>query len=233
MIRNIVGEIDEPRSQASAAYQFVRRDIIAGRFPPMAKLKIHDLARELTVSPGAVREALSRLVAENLVTSRDQRGFAVAELSIADLQDLTELRCEVEAIALNRSLDRGDIEWESRLLAAAHRLRATPQRLASDGVTQNPEWRQEHAAFHHALVSGCQSRRLLSLHAQLYEQSERYRVLSASYNTARDLYHEHDIILKLALARKRHELIEAMQAHIRRPSDNIVSASRKQGAGSA
>lgn len=39
---------------------------------------------------------------QQLVVSQDQRGFHVAPLSIADLRDLTDLRCEIEAIARRR-----------------------------------------------------------------------------------------------------------------------------------
>ena len=95
-------ESDGPRSQTSLAYEVIRSDILNGRHLPEKKLKIQELALELDVSPGAVREALSRLVPEQLVVSRDQRGFVVAPLSIADLIDLTDLRCEIEAVALRR-----------------------------------------------------------------------------------------------------------------------------------
>jgi len=50
------------KSQTSMAYETIRGDIIAGVHEPGKKLKIQDLADELNVAPGAVREALSRLV---------------------------------------------------------------------------------------------------------------------------------------------------------------------------
>src|SRR3546814_9460702 len=70
---------------------------------PNKKLKVHELALSLGISPGAVREALFRLVSEHLVETRDQRGFAVTPVSITDLQELTDLRCDIESIACRRS----------------------------------------------------------------------------------------------------------------------------------
>lgn len=224
-------EAGSPRSQTSAAYEIVRGDILAGRHAPGKKLKIQDLASELKVSPGAVREALSRLVPEQLVVSRDQRGFAVAPLSIADLEDLTELRCDIEAIALRRSVELGDVNWEAGLLAAAHRLRVTPV-LDPRGVIQlNPAWVAAHAEFHTALVAACGSRRLLALHAQLYEQSERYRGLSAPYESKRDVPGEHQKIVDLALARDADGLVAATIDHIRTTTRLIVDAARTQALG--
>jgi len=219
-----------PRSQTSLAYEVIRHDIIAGRHQPGKKLKIQELADELKVAPSAVREALSRLVPEQLVISRDQRGFVVAPLSIDDLIDLTDLRCEIEAIALRRSVEKGDIDWEVRLISAAHRLRALPQPRPRDGDAmedQTSDWLAKHADYHAALVSACGSRRLMALHAQLYEQSERYRIMSALIETTRDVVDEHQQLVDLALARDADGLVAMMTKHIRLTTDLIVAAAEK------
>src|SRR3546814_9410187 len=64
---------------------------------PNKKLKVHELALSLGISPGAVREALFRLVSEHLVETRDQRGFAVTPVSITDLQELTDPSCDIRS----------------------------------------------------------------------------------------------------------------------------------------
>lgn len=213
-------DVEGPRNQTTVAYEAIRADILSGRHVPEKKLKIQELAEELGVSPGAVREALSRLVPESLVVSRDQRGFLVAPLSLADLEDLTDLRCEIESLALRRSVARGDVNWEAGILAAEHRLRS---KIAPAGEGEAEAlWRQNHAAFHAALVSACGSRRLLNLYAQLYEQSERYRGLLFHLNSDRDVDDEHHQIVEYALARDADALVSAMAAHLRRTSDLIV-----------
>jgi GntR family carbon starvation induced transcriptional regulator len=218
---------DSPRNQTSAAYETIRADIIAGAHPPGKKLKVQDLAEDLNVSPGAVREALSRLVPEQLVISRDQRGFVVAPLSISDLEDLTDLRCEIESIALKRSVELGDIDWEVRVLAAAHKLRALP-RPQPGKSKMIAGWVTAHKDYHNALISACGSRRLIALHAQLYEQSERYRSLSAFAGEARDIVEEHQTIADLALTRDSDGLIKCMVGHIRETTDLIIAAAKNQ-----
>lgn len=223
-----------PRSQASLAYDAIRRAILNGRHEPGTKLKIQDLATELDVSPGAIREALSRLVPEQLVVSRDQRGFVVAPLSIGDLEDLTELRCEIEGIALRRSVERGDVSWEADILAAAHRLRAlkiaTRPNSPSETETLLADWGQAHGAFHSALVRACGSRRLFTLHAQLYEQSERYRVQSFFVESTRNIDAEHQEIVDLALTRDADGLVGAMCAHIRETTRLIIAHAQREAA---
>lgn len=219
----------EPRSQTSLAYSRIRRDLLGGRYAPGERLKITDLATALDVSPGAVREALSRLVPEQLVVSRDQKGFVVAPLSIQDLEDLTDLRCEMEAIALRRSVALGDESWEAQVLAAAHRMRRT-KRLADEQRTLTSEWVERHAAFHAALVSACGNRRLLDVRAQLYQQSERYRGLSVYVDDDRDIDAEHQALVDAALDRNADRLVDLMYAHLRTTTAKIVSASRASSA---
>jgi DNA-binding GntR family transcriptional regulator len=219
---DFVADVEGPRNQTTVAYEALRADILVGRYPPEKKLKIQELAEELGVSPGAVREALSRLVPEELVVSRDQRGFLVAPLSVADLTDLTDLRCEIESLALRRSVELGDVNWEAGILAAEHRLRS--KIVVVGGEDPNVKWRQNHAAFHTALVSACGSRRLLGLHAQLYEQSERYRGLSFHADADRDVETEHHRIVEFALARDAAALVSAMVDHLRFTTKLIVDA---------
>jgi GntR family carbon starvation induced transcriptional regulator len=202
-------ENEGPRSQTTLAYEAIRSDILNGRHLPERKLKIQELAVELDVSPGAVREALSRLVPEQLV-----------------LIDLTDLRCEIEAVALRRSVERADRDWEANILAAEHRLRGEVVVIGTDEPKLNPAWVRTHAAFHAALVSACGSRRLLALHAQLYEQSERYRGLSLHVEAPRNVTDEHHAIAKMALARDAENLIRTTVEHLRKTTDLIVAAAQ-------
>jgi len=219
-------ERSTPTSQTTLAYSRLRSDVLAGRLAPGERLKVLDLAKALEVSPGAIREALSRLVPEQLVVSREQKGFAVAPLSIEDLEDLTDLRCEVEAIALRRSVARGDSEWEAAVLATAHRLRRTPSQTSETDKSLSPEWVERHAAFHAALVAACGSQRLLAFHAQLYEQSERYRGLATHLETNRNVDSEHQHLVDAALDRNADLLVELMLTHMRKTTAKIVSGAR-------
>ncbi|QKR99792.1 FCD domain-containing protein [Sphingomonas sp. CL5.1] len=216
-----------PRSQTSAAYSEIKSGILTGRIGGGEKLKINDLAAQLSVSPGAVREALSRLVPEGFVISRDQRGFTVAPLSIADLLDLTRLRCDIEEIALRRSVAEGDAAWEASVLATAHRLRRTP-RVIDDAP--NLDWLAQHESFHRALVNGASSPRLLMLNSQLYQQLERYRVLAWKADRARDVDAEHQGLVDAALDRDADALVRQARAHFEKTAVLIVDAAKNDDA---
>ena len=76
-----------------------------------------------------MREALTRLLGEALVTSEGQRGFRVAPASLEDFHDLTEVRQLVETEALRQSIARGDEAWESQIVAAFYRLSKVEERV--------------------------------------------------------------------------------------------------------
>jgi GntR family carbon starvation induced transcriptional regulator len=213
------------KSQASTAYTRLKADVLSGRVVPGERLKISELAASLEVSPGAIREALSRLVPEQLVVAIDQKGFIVAPLSIEDLEELTDLRCEIEAIALRRSVARADPEWEVAILGAAHRLRRTPVPASAD---TSAEWMERHDKFHAALVSGCGNRRLLELHAQLFQQSNRYRSMTLSMGTGRNLEAEHQALVDAALDHNADLLVDLTTRHFRETTALIVGAARRQ-----
>lgn len=210
-------------SQASFAYDTIRADILCGGHMPNKKLKVHELALGLGVSPGAVREALFRLVSEHLVETRDNRGFAVAPVSIADLQELTDLRCEIESIACRRSVERGGLDWEGGLVAAQYRLRATSADYATTGVV-SLDFLNAHADFHAALTAAAGNGRLLIMRAQLYEQYQRFRAFFSQFAGRRHLAADHDKLAELALARNADGLVEAMVEHLSETTRRIVKA---------
>src|ERR1700744_4291104 len=156
-------------------YEQIRGDLIACRLLPGQRLKTNELSERLNVSLGAVREALSRLTAEGFVVSERQRGFSAAPVSGEDLHQLTEATIDVDSICLRRSIANGDVEWETTVVAAFHRLKRTP--LFSDEnpgqISQN--YTHAYGKFRHALVSACDNAWLLRLRDTLHAQTERYR----------------------------------------------------------
>ena len=115
-------------SRTEDAHTQLRADILACRIRPGERLRILELAGRLGVSHTVVREALSRLSADGLVVAEAQRGFTVAPVSPKELADLTDVRVTIECDALRRSIERGDIAWESRIVASAHALARTAER---------------------------------------------------------------------------------------------------------
>ncbi|MFX9665144.1 GntR family transcriptional regulator, partial [Acinetobacter baumannii] len=86
--------------------------IIFGRLRPGQRLTLEKLRPAYGVGISTLREILSRLTPEGLVTAEGQRGFQVAPCSAEDLKEIAALRLLIEKDALVKSFQAGDMEWE-------------------------------------------------------------------------------------------------------------------------
>jgi len=198
------------------AYQSIRANILACRVLPGSKLNIAALSAELNVSLGAVREALSMLQSEALVESEPQRGYTVSPISAKELDDITEARIGLEAMCMRASIARGDLGWESELVAAFHRLTRLGESAGGRDLHLNEAWSQAHGEYHAQLVGACGNDWLLRLRRMLYQQSERYRRMSVPLASApRDVHGEHRAIFEAVLARDPERAVALLEAHLR------------------
>lgn len=82
----------------------LRKAIITSTFKPGERLPLRDLAERFNVSTQPIREALSELEKEGLVTSEPRKGAMVARLSVDELLDIYEIRATLEAMATERAV---------------------------------------------------------------------------------------------------------------------------------
>ncbi|MDE2580876.1 MAG: GntR family transcriptional regulator [Rhodospirillales bacterium] len=214
-----------PRTKAAAAYERLRADILSCAIPPGARLPVEFVADRYKVGPTPAREALNRLAAEGLATLAEQRGFSAAEVSPADLIELTDTRCLIEEAALRRSMQTRLPDWEEGLLLAAHRLARTPNSATDAVFRENPEWERQHAAFHAALIGGAGSRWIAGFGETLNQQFRRYRALAmgAAY-PGRDAQAEHEALARAALGPDADHAARLLRRHYQRTAAIILAA---------
>lgn len=175
-----------PKTLSEQAYVQLRSEIQSGALLPGAKLSTTAMKQRFGLSLSTVREALTRLLGDALVTLEGQRGFRVAPVSLFDLHDLLAVRRLVEGEALARSIERGDDGWEGGVVSAYHELQRIEERLSvtigaageADIARLGQIWEERNARFHMSLIAACQSPRLLRLYGELYDQTARYRQVS-------------------------------------------------------
>jgi DNA-binding GntR family transcriptional regulator len=213
------------RTLVESAYATLRREILDGAFEPGAKLRTEELRARYNISGSTMREALTRLLGEALVTTEGQRGFRVAPASLDDFQDLTEVRKLIETEALRQSIARGDEAWESQIVATFYRLSKIEERLGEDPTGPLGEFEARNREFHHALIAACPSRWLHHMIGLLFQQSERYRRIALAKRTIpRDVHAEHRAIFDATLARNTELACQLTTDHIERTLTVLRSA---------
>jgi GntR family transcriptional regulator, carbon starvation induced regulator len=212
-----------PATQTEAVFRSLRTDILRGRLLPGAKLRIDELRSRYSQGASPLREALSRLAAEGLVRAEGQRGYWVADVSLADFEDITRMRAKLEPWALQLSIENGDLAWEGDVVSAFHRMARIEQLLTDPTEDVSEQWDDTNREFHMALIARCGSPWLLNFTGMLYDRSQRYRHLSVVGGNVRyqDLNAEHNAIMDYALARKVAPACEALLQHITSRAGNV------------
>ncbi len=213
----------ESKTVTDYVYRRIRGDILVGNLQPGVKLKVETLRHQYGVGINSLREALVRLAADGLVIAEGQRGFTVLPVSIADLKDITSMREALECLALRRAIEYGDIEWEAGIVAAYHKLSRAESLLEQDKERHALEWEERNREFHSALIAACQSRWLLHFQTILYDQSQRYRMLSLTDKAIpRDEQHqEHRRLMEASLARDADRAADLLKQHISKAAEGL------------
>jgi len=214
-----------------AVYGRLRNDILLGVLRPGDKLKLDSLRQSYAASVNTLRETLSRLVSDGLVANEGQRGFTVVPVSLADLRDITEMRRMLECHAARLSIQHADLDWESRVVAAYHKLSKVEELVESDPSRHGPLLEACNREFHTAIISACGSRWLLNFHGVMYDQSLRYRMLAFKVRDfPRDQSRrEHREILDAALARDAQRLTAVLTTHITKGAELYVEQDLARG----
>jgi len=198
---------------AETSYRRIRADIIFGRLPPSQKLKLDSLKETYETSVSTLREILNRLSSEGLVVAEGQRGFEVTPISATDLREIAALRLLLETHALEQSFERGEMEWEARLVATHYKLSRMEQLMATGDTSRAEDWKRYDWEFHQALISACGSKLLMETHSAVFDKYLRYQMVALSYR-GEIASREHQQLLDAALKRDQKTAIKILTVHI-------------------
>ena len=225
----IPGSSDHANTLIGKAFESIRRDIIASKLKPGEKLRITRLREDYGIGTSPLREALSRLVSEGLVTAKGQRGFWVPPVSAEEHTDIIETRVVLETFALRSSIEVGDDEWEAQIVGSYHNLHRIEQRFDKDPEGSFLEWWERNRLFHDALIAACPLKWLLRFHRVVFDLHNRYhRYAMPGPLLSPDLFEDHRQIMEATLEREADRAVALLESHIRRDpgfEDGVFSES--------
>ena len=115
-LRDLSGTRSEYASLSEYAYRTLRDNIVNGKLQPRTRLPEIEVAKALGVSRVPIRDALGRLVEDQLVEKRpDRKGAVVATPTPETMLEFYEVRAVLEVLSV-------------RLAASPDRTRACPWR---------------------------------------------------------------------------------------------------------
>ncbi|GAB1257500.1 GntR family transcriptional regulator [Aurantivibrio plasticivorans] len=208
-------------TRADDAFLALRTAIVKGEIAPGSKINEPQLATQLGVSRGPLREAIRRLEGCKLVEIKPNAGARVIQLNAEQLLEIYEIREALEGLAARLAAERADAQQIEELEALLGTHHSEIQSAHGEIYYQaEGEW-----DYHYQLVSMSGNQRLFdTLCGELYHVMRMYRVrASTTPQRPNQAFKEHQHILE-AIANRDGELAEIlMRRHIRGAQRELVS----------
>jgi DNA-binding GntR family transcriptional regulator len=208
-----------------AVYQQLKTAILTGVFRPGQTLRQEDVARQLGVSRGPLREALPKLEAEGMIIATPHRGCTVVSLAPAEIMEIFELRAMLEA-----SLAK--VAARKKEPAAVRRLREIASTMRSLEGTANKadqqRWFDLNYELHDILLAVAGRRhhlRVLQIVRALAEPYIRMEIgFAGSFAEAQD---EHEGLIDAFAAGDCETLEKLTREHVQRTAQRIIESLRE------
>ena len=120
-------------------YETLKARLVGRELGPGEKVSLHELAASLGVSRSPVHHALTRLVAEGLLTVKSRRGYYVAPLTEAAIAEGYDVRLALELQAAEAAVGRVGRD-DLRRFRELHET--------TIAAVSHAEWDTANAAFH-------------------------------------------------------------------------------------
>ena len=120
-------------------YEEIRQMAINYEFKPLERINEVELAAQFQVSRTPIREALNRLVVEDLMTFVPNKGFYCRGFHAAEVVNLSEVRSTLEAQAARLAAQRASDQELAELVTWWDSVVADIQTRPSDELTRDDE----------------------------------------------------------------------------------------------
>lgn len=195
----------------------LRDRILRGHYAPSSRLNEVEIATELGVSRGPVREAMQRLSRDGLVVLQPHRGAFVRRLEPAEVRDLFEVRIALECTVAARAAERATAEQRARLLELRELAELDPDGPEADARFQG-------ARDIHALLAQAANNPVLA--AQVVAVNQELLLLRTQSGQVPDRAHdaisEHGELVDAVLSGDPHRASAAMTAHLTHALDHAL-----------
>lgn len=206
----------ERQTLADEAYVELKSRILQSILEPGAKLSIDGLAKHMAISQTPIREALARLEAEGLLARRPLIGYTVTPLlTIAEFEDLFELRMLMEPLAARRAAERGTDRHDLGTTAQGLRRLARTPEYHSDAKLSQLEFTEADSRFHAEVAANSGSTVL----AKAIRRLDAHLHLHRAYiepDSISDTEVEHLAVADAIIAQQPRAAEEAMRRHLER-----------------
>jgi len=205
------------RSLGQSVFETLKRAIVQGDFSPGSRVVETRLAAALGISRTPVREAIHKLEREGLLRQDPKRGFFVAGLGRADIEETFGIRSVLESYAARLAAIR---HVEGELQPLEDKLGEYQQFLDSGDLGPLPQINTE---FHDLLYGLSRSPRLTKMINDLRDYIYRYRLVILKVRAMAELSNtDHRLMLEAIKGRDADGVEKLVKEHILRGQEIVL-----------
>ncbi len=184
-------DIHSHRPLREIVYEELRNLILTGQIKPGTRMMEIELAEDMGVSRTPIREAIRKLEKEGLVVIEPRKGAYASEVSIKDMEDILEVRANLEGLAACLAAERMT-EQEKKTL---HEIKEKFQVAVAEG--NMADMIALDTKFHHLIVESSRNNHLIHMVEQLQELVLRFRyIYYKDFKRAEEMIPEHKRIFE-------------------------------------
>lgn len=208
----------KPVSLADQVYERLEYGILTGEYQPGEILSEKRLAAELGVSRTPIREAMTRLVYENLIKETPS-GNEVRGISRADVEDIFEVRKQLEVLATGKAAENISEEEMDKLQDVVEQQ----EFFASKGDVKKV--RDLDTEFHDLIYLASGSVIFQNILTPIHHKLMKFRKASLEQEgRILESVTEHKAILDAIRAKDKKKTCELMLKHIEKARGNVLEA---------
>ena len=211
------------RTVQGGIYAALRDDILRGVHPPGALINEAELARRYGVSRSPLREALSRLVGEGLLTSEPNRGFFVRRFTEKYINDVLNMRDILERRGLRTYADSP--EQRAQLIA----MRAAAEAILDERPFDLERHNEFDARMHYMVMGFNDNEYIDQLARQIYTLSTLFSIQLKTLEGGIESEMQHIELIDTILRGELTAAEKLLQRHIRRTKKLVRAAMPKSG----
>lgn len=204
-------------TQHEVAYRHIKSHILNLQFKPGQFLIDSKIAGELAISRTPVREAFLRLKSEGLLEYEPHKGWRVYLLTLADLQEIFDLKEAVEGLVSRKAAGCQDAGLRQELKDAFVSF------IQAASTDSPDDWFEADIHLHQVLCQMAQNQRAYHLVKSLNDQWHRLRVgFMFIQNRKEHSIADYQAIIDCILAGNAGEAERLTLVHLRNVRDELI-----------
>jgi len=198
----------------------LKERIIHWQYPPEHRLTEAELCQKFGVSRSPVREALRTLATDGFVKKMPNRGYAVKQYNLREIEELYELRLALELFVVECLANRG-----TPMKDDLDALKRTWTGLLNGSSKKDEELARLDTLFHETLAHAAGNKSLLRQLRAINERLLLFRMIDfGKAHRVESTCHQHLEILKRIAAKDISGARKAMQRNIEDGRNNVHAA---------